>query len=95
MLKTVKTDDENATEASYKMSYRISLAGEAHIIGESLIKPCAKDTVMCMLDEESCKIVEALPLSNNTVTRRIHDIAADIEKKLIFRLHLCVVMAPK
>jgi hypothetical protein len=45
MLKIVKTDNENATEASYKVSYRISLAGEEHIIGESLIKPCAKDIV--------------------------------------------------
>uniref|UniRef100_K7FJM3 Zinc finger BED-type containing 5 n=1 Tax=Pelodiscus sinensis TaxID=13735 RepID=K7FJM3_PELSI len=59
------------------------------LLGKSLIKPCAKDIVMCMLDQESSKKVEAVPLSNNTVTRRIHDLAADIEKELIFRLHLC------
>uniref|UniRef100_K7FW21 DUF4371 domain-containing protein n=1 Tax=Pelodiscus sinensis TaxID=13735 RepID=K7FW21_PELSI len=86
--KIAKSDHENATEASYNVSYRISLAKAAHTIGESLIKPCAKD-VMCMLDQESSKKVEAVPLSNNTVTRRIHDLVADIEKKLIFRLHLC------
>jgi hypothetical protein len=45
MLKIVRTDKENATEAFYKLSYRISLAGEAHTIGKSLIKPCAKDIV--------------------------------------------------
>jgi hypothetical protein len=39
MLKLVKTDNKNATEASYKVSYRISLAGEEHTTGESLIKP--------------------------------------------------------
>uniref|UniRef100_K7G4R7 DUF4371 domain-containing protein n=1 Tax=Pelodiscus sinensis TaxID=13735 RepID=K7G4R7_PELSI len=88
MSKIAKSNNENATEASYKVSYRISLAEEAHAIGESL-KPCAKDIVMCMLDQESSKKVEAVPLSNNTVTRRIHDLAADIEKELIFRLHLC------
>uniref|UniRef100_K7GDR9 DUF4371 domain-containing protein n=1 Tax=Pelodiscus sinensis TaxID=13735 RepID=K7GDR9_PELSI len=86
--KIAKSDNENATEASYKVSYRILLAEEAHTIGESLIKPCAKDIVMCMLDQESSKKL-AVPLSNNTVTRRIHDLAADIEKELIFRLHLC------
>uniref|UniRef100_K7FPI3 BED-type domain-containing protein n=1 Tax=Pelodiscus sinensis TaxID=13735 RepID=K7FPI3_PELSI len=89
MSKIAKSDNENATEASYKVSYRISLAEEAHTIGESLIKPCAKDIVMCMLDQESSKKVEAVPLSNNTVTCRIHDLAADIKKELIFRLHLC------
>jgi hypothetical protein len=88
MLKIVKTDNEHATAASYKVSYRIPLAGEAHTIGESLMKPCAKD-IICMLNEESCTKVEAVPLSNNTVTRRIHDLAADIEEELIFRLHLC------
>uniref|UniRef100_K7FH88 BED-type domain-containing protein n=1 Tax=Pelodiscus sinensis TaxID=13735 RepID=K7FH88_PELSI len=89
MSKIAKSDNENATEASYKVSYCISLAEEAHTIGESLIKPCAKDIVMCMLDQESSKKVEAVPLSNNTVTRRIHDLAADIEKELIFQLHFC------
>jgi hypothetical protein len=85
----VKSDKENATEASYKVNYRMSLAAEAHTNGESLLKPCAKDIVMCMLDEESCIKVEAVPLSNNTVTRRIHYLAADIEKELIFRMYLC------
>jgi hypothetical protein len=42
-----------------------------------------------MLDEESCKIVEDVPLSNSTVTRRIHDLVADIKKKHIFQLHIC------
>jgi hypothetical protein len=41
-----------------------------------------------MLDKESCKKVEALPLSNNTVTHHIHDLAA-IEKELTSPLHLC------
>uniref|UniRef100_K7G7S0 HAT C-terminal dimerisation domain-containing protein n=1 Tax=Pelodiscus sinensis TaxID=13735 RepID=K7G7S0_PELSI len=83
MSKIAKSDNENATEASYKVSYRISLAEEAHAIGESLIKPCAKDIVMCMLDQESSK-KEAVPLLNNTVTRRIHDLAAD--RKVLVRL---------
>uniref|UniRef100_K7FVN9 HAT C-terminal dimerisation domain-containing protein n=1 Tax=Pelodiscus sinensis TaxID=13735 RepID=K7FVN9_PELSI len=74
---------------SHFFSIQTNQAEEAHTIGESLIKPCAKDIVMCMLDQESSKKVEAVPLSNNTVTRRIHDLAADIEKELIFQLHLC------
>ena len=38
MIKTAETDNENAAEASYRVSCRITLAGEAHTIGETLIK---------------------------------------------------------
>jgi hypothetical protein len=34
----IKTDKENTIQAYYKVSYHISPAGEAHTIGESLIK---------------------------------------------------------
>ena len=88
-VKKFKTDNENATEASYKASYQICLHGEAHTIGESLIKPIIKDVVSCILDEESVKKIDAMPLSNNTVSRRIKDIVDDIENELISRLHAC------
>lgn len=91
MIKIAKTDNENATEASYTVSYRIALAGEAHtiIIAETLIKPCAKDMAICMLDEKSADIYETVLLSNNTVERRIQDLATDIETELVSRLHSC------
>ncbi|GBN24791.1 Zinc finger BED domain-containing protein 5 [Araneus ventricosus] len=76
-------------EASYKVSYRISLAGEAHVIGESLIKPCVQDIVSCVLGESYSKQVESVSLSNNTVKKRINDIADDIELELTSRLQAC------
>ena len=87
LVKKCKTENEIATEASYKASYHISLHGEAHTIGESLIKPILKDVVSCVFNEESVQKVEAISLSNNTVSRRITDIADDIETELISRLH--------
>ena len=54
MITMVKTENENATEASYRVSYRIALNGEAHTIGETLIKPCAKD-LSCVLNEQATK----------------------------------------
>uniref|UniRef100_A0A8C3HM34 Zinc finger BED domain-containing protein 5 n=1 Tax=Chrysemys picta bellii TaxID=8478 RepID=A0A8C3HM34_CHRPI len=89
MIKIAKTDNKSATEASYQVSYRIALAGEAHTIGETLIKPCAKDIVMCMLSEQSGKKIDTVQLSNNTVARRIKDLADDIEKELVCRLKIC------
>jgi hypothetical protein len=40
MVKSSENDNENATEASYRVSYRIVLAGEANTVGETLIKTC-------------------------------------------------------
>ena len=39
LVKKCRTDIENCSEASYKTSCHISLHGEVHIIGESLIEP--------------------------------------------------------
>ena len=62
MVKTFKKDYQKITEASYKVSYRIALAGEAHVIGESLIKPCVQDIVSCVLGERYSKQVESVCL---------------------------------
>ncbi|GBL90425.1 Zinc finger BED domain-containing protein 5 [Araneus ventricosus] len=87
--KKFTTDNQKITKASYKVSYRIALAGEAHVIGESLIKPCVQDIVSCVLGESYSKQVESVSLSNNTVKKRINDIADDIELELISRLQAC------
>ena len=89
MAKKFKTEQENATAASYKASYRIALAGEAHTIGESLIKPIMTDVASCVLDEESVEKLKTVSLSNNTVGRRIDDIPRNIETQLISRLRDC------
>ena len=73
MIKVVKTEYENATEASFRVSYRI--AREAHTIGETLIKPCVKYIVSCMINEESAKKIDGLQLSNNTVSCCIKDLS--------------------
>ncbi|GBM84908.1 Zinc finger BED domain-containing protein 5 [Araneus ventricosus] len=89
MEKKFKTDNQKITEASYKVSYRIALASEAHVIGESLIKPCVQDIVSSVLGESCSKQVESVSLSNNTVKKRINDIADDIELELISRFQAC------
>ncbi|GBM23703.1 Zinc finger BED domain-containing protein 5 [Araneus ventricosus] len=91
--KKIKTDNQKITEASYKVSYRIALAGEAHVIVESLIKPCVQDIVSCVLGESYSKQVESVSLSNNTVKKRINDIADDIELELVSRLQACSAYA--
>jgi len=86
IAEVTKTANEKATEASYMVSYRIAQAGKAHTIAESLIKPCVTDIVSCMLDEKAVKKINTIPLSNDTVRRRINDISTYIKSELISRL---------
>ncbi|GFT29735.1 zinc finger BED domain-containing protein 5 [Trichonephila clavipes] len=86
MMHVTQTINEKATEASYLVSFRIAQAGEAHTITENLIKPCVSDITKCMLDEKSAKHVSTVPLSNDTVSRRIHDFASYVKQELVTRL---------
>jgi len=65
------------------VSYRIAQKGEAHTIAETLIKPCLIDIATCMLDENFAKQLSTIPLSNNTVVRRIADLATNVEQTLV------------
>ncbi|XP_043914064.1 zinc finger BED domain-containing protein 5-like [Protopterus annectens] len=79
-------DYENAVEASYRISYRIAKCGKSHTIAETLISPCITDAVRCMLGEEHVRKMTTIPLSNNTISRRIEDMSDDVEMTLIGRI---------
>jgi hypothetical protein len=73
-VSTTSNDNENAPEASYRISYRVTKALEAHTIAENLTGPSIKDVVQCMLDENVAKKTDILHFSNNTLSRRINEI---------------------
>ena len=66
-------------QASYEVSLEIAKKQKSHTIGETLIKPCTLLIVERMLGKVEARKVEQVSLSNNTVKRRIHDMAADIK----------------
>ena len=76
----------NALLASYKVAYRIAQCKKPHTIAEDLILPAALDMVSTMLDEKSAEKLKAVPLSNDTVARRISDISDDLEEQLTEKL---------
>ena len=84
--KKFKTVQEKAAAALYKASYCIALAGEAHTIAKSLIKPVMTEFASCVLNEEFVEKLKSVSLSINTIVRRIDDIASNIETQLIFRI---------
>lgn len=67
-----------AIEASYTVAYKVAKQQKSHTIAETLIMPCAKVMVSLVLGEDQAKKLSAISLSNNTVRRRIDDMADDI-----------------
>ncbi len=57
---------------------RIAKAGKAHTIGETLILPAAKYLCSVMLGEAVASKIDSVLLSDNTISRRISDMAQDV-----------------
>lgn len=72
--------------ASYKVAYRIAQCKKPHTIAEQLILPAALDMVTAMMDEKSAAKLKTIPLSNDTIARRICDISNDLEDQLIQKI---------
>lgn len=74
--------NEKALLASYKVSYKIARSKKPHTIGEDLILPAAIEIVETMFGDNFAKQLHSIPLSNDTVARRIDDIADDVQHQL-------------
>jgi len=71
------------TEASYKVAHLIARQGKPHTIAEELILPCAKIMVTCVDSGKIATKLDSIPLSNNTVMRRIQDLTENLKQQLI------------
>ncbi|GFV46945.1 protein FAM200A [Trichonephila clavipes] len=78
--------NEKALLTSYKVSYKIARCKKPHIIGEELILTAAIEIVENMFGDNFAKELQAVPLSNDTVSRRIDDFAEDVEQQLFGKL---------
>ncbi|QQP54558.1 Protein ZBED8-like [Caligus rogercresseyi] len=61
-----------------QVALNIAERKKAHTIGEELIKPCAEIMVRNILGDKVKREISKISLSNNTVRRRIGDIAVDM-----------------
>ncbi|GFW65489.1 protein FAM200B [Trichonephila clavipes] len=78
--------NEKALLTSYKVSYKIARCKKSHTIAEELILPTAIEIVETMFGDNFAKELQSIPLSNDTVSRRIDDIAEDVEQQLFGKL---------
>ncbi|XP_072380939.1 zinc finger MYM-type protein 6-like [Diabrotica undecimpunctata] len=86
IAKATKKNDKGLL-ASYKVSFLIAKSGKPHTIGEELILPAVNEIVDTMLGpSQASHITDAVPLSNNTVSRRIDEMGANVEDVLCNKL---------
>ncbi|GFV11239.1 SCAN domain-containing protein 3 [Trichonephila clavipes] len=78
--------NEKALLTSYKVSYKIARCKKPHTIAEELILPAAIEIVETMFGDNFAKELQSIPLSNDTVSRRIDDISEDVEQQLFGKL---------
>eukprot|EP00106_Octopus_bimaculoides_P022067 XP_014789509.1 PREDICTED: protein FAM200B-like [Octopus bimaculoides] len=69
--------------ASYLVALRVARVKKAHNIAEELVLPCAIDMYEAVLDGKCAAKLKAVPLSDNTIARRIEDMSKDIKSQLI------------
>lgn len=76
---------DRVQEASFELSLLIAKLGQSHTLGEQLVKP-AISTYIRIVQKADDKEIRALPLSNNTVSRRIDRMAKNVEQQLVDKL---------
>ncbi|XP_068225609.1 zinc finger BED domain-containing protein 5-like [Palaemon carinicauda] len=76
------TASERAQLASIEVAEIIALKSKSHTLAESVILPACKKIVKSMFGEKAEKEISKIPLSNDTIHRRILDLSENIEKKV-------------
>ena len=62
------------------ISYLIAMSGKPHTIGEELVVPAICETIKTVVQQDPKHIINFIPLSDNTVAKRIDEMAADIDE---------------
>ncbi|XP_077065697.1 SCAN domain-containing protein 3-like [Siphateles boraxobius] len=75
-----------ALKASYLVARRVAQTKKAFTIAEELVLTAAVDMCREMIGEAAAKKLLTIPLSNDTVSHRIADMATDIQHQLLERI---------
>ena len=68
--------------ASYNTSKLIANTAKPHTIGEDLVLPAVKEIIETVLQQNASLTLRTVPLSNDTVQRRIDEMSSDVLKQL-------------
>ncbi|XP_072403918.1 zinc finger BED domain-containing protein 5-like [Chiloscyllium punctatum] len=68
--------------ASYNRAKLIAKCGKPHSVGESLALPAIAQLLSTVLHQEPSMTIKCIPISNDSVRRRIDEMASNVEDKL-------------
>jgi hypothetical protein len=85
-MRTAVTTSIKEVLASFEVSYLTAKNKKRHTIGETLLFPAAMKMCEIMHGEKYGEALETIPLSNNTVMRRIESMLEDIKEQLLIRI---------
>lgn len=77
---------EEALRASYHVAHRIAKAKKPHTIAEELILPAPMDMVREVMGQSAADKLKTIPLSNDTIAQRIHDMSGNIKEQTTARV---------
>lgn len=80
-LETLQQNSDGI-RASYKLSYLIAKTGNSHVVGEELLLPAIAEVISTVMHKSPFNIIKSIPLSNDTVQRRIDDMALNTAELL-------------
>ena len=79
MLTSSSKNSDDGLKASYHISLMITKAGKPHTIGEELILPAVKEVIKTVLHKSPEKVIKSIPLSDNSIQRRVDKMAENVE----------------
>ena len=86
-MKTVKVN-EKALKASSRVAELVAKSKKPHMVAESLILPTCKAIVKDMIGPDAVRGVAKVPLSDNTINRRIYGMSGDIETIVLDKIRI-------
>ncbi|KAI6653976.1 SCAN domain-containing protein 3 [Oopsacas minuta] len=89
MINKITTKNDDGLVASHNISLLIAKCGKPHTIDENLILPAIREAISTVMHQDASSVVRSIPLSNNSVSRRIEELAIDVEQQL------CKVLQPQ
>ena len=92
-MRRATTISEKALKVSYHFAELIAKEKQPHTLAEKVILPACKIIIEEMIGLNSVKDIAKLPLSDNTIARRIEDMSVDVENNILEKVCISVRFA--